>query len=289
MNKKNSQNLIKIENKTLSTLKCEDFSILLPTYDREDLYHLFDKAIDSIFSNSILPKETIIVVDGPIKPEFREKIIKYEKLHDLSVIWLPENLGLTKALNIGLSHITTRWVFRADGDDFNLPDRFEKQLKFLRDGYHLVGGSIQEVDEEGSFLKIRRVPLAHAKICKMIKRRNPFNHMSVAFSTKFLKEIGGYPSIYLKEDYGLWCLFIKHGAKTINLPDILVYATTGEKLFSRRSGLSYIKSEVDLQKLLVACGLSTILEALIFGCLRCIAFAMPAPIKKLVYLNLLRD
>jgi glycosyltransferase involved in cell wall biosynthesis len=270
------------------TSKYDDFSVLLPTYNRQDLYILFDKAINSIFSNSVVPRETIIVIDGPISLEFTAKINKYEKLYNLLIIWLPENVGLTKALNIGLSHITTKWVFRADGDDFNLPDRFEKQLKVLRDGYHLVGGSIQEVNEEGIFLKIRHAPLHHLQICKMIKRRNPFNHMTVAFSTEFVKKIGGYPNIFLKEDYGLWCNFIKHGAKTANLPDILVYATTGEKLFLRRSGLNYIKSEINLQQHLFACKLSTFLEALFFGILRCFVFAMPAPVKKLIYFKLLR-
>jgi glycosyltransferase involved in cell wall biosynthesis len=277
------------EGTPMSISKCDDFSVLLPTFNREDLYILFDRAVQSIFLNTVIPKETIVIVDGPVTNEFRDKIINYEKLYDLSVIWLPDNVGLTMALNIGLSHVKTKWVVRADGDDFNLPERFEKQLTVLRKGYHLVGGSIQEVDEGGKFLKIRRVPLEHIEIVKMLKRRNPFNHMSVAFSTEFAKEIGGYPNIYLKEDYGFWCLFIKNGAKTANLPDILVHATTGLKLFSRRSGLKYIKSEIDLQKYLVACGLSTVCESLFFGSLRCIAFAMPASIKKLIYLNLLRD
>lgn len=272
-----------------STERCDDFSVLLPTFNREDLYLLFDRSIQSIFLNTVIPKETIVIVDGPVTLDFHDKIIRYKGLYALSVIWLPENVGLTKALNIGLSYVKTKWVVRADGDDFNLPDRFEKQLTVLREGYHLVGGSVQEVDEEGKFLKIRRVPSDHVEICKMIKRRNPFNHMSVAFSTQFAKDIGGYPNIYLKEDYGLWCLFIKNGAKTINLSDILVYATTGSKLFSRRSGINYIKSEIDLQKHLIECGLSTVFEALFFGLLRCFAFAMPAPIKKLLYLNLLRD
>ena len=271
------------------TSKCDDFSVLLPTYNRADLYILFDKAINSIFSNSVVPSETIVVIDGPISPEFTVKINKYEKLYNLLVIWIPENVGLTKALNIGLSHITTKWVFRADGDDFNLPDRFEKQLKVLRDGYHLVGGSVQEIDEEGNLLKIRNVPLHHLQICEMIKRRNPFNHMTVAFSTEFAKEIGGYPNIFLKEDYGLWCSFIKHGAKTANLPDILVYATTGEKFFLRRTGLNYIKSEINLQRYLLACNLSTFLDALVFGLLRCVAYTMPASVKKLIYFKFLRD
>jgi glycosyltransferase involved in cell wall biosynthesis len=268
--------------------KSDDFSVLLPTYNRSDMYILFDKAITSIFSNSILPKETIIIIDGPISPEFTIKITKYEKLYNLLVIWLPENVGLTKALNIGLSHVTTKWVFRADGDDFNLPDRFEKQLKVLRDGHHLVGGSIQEVNEEGVFLKIRRPPLNHIQICKMIKRRNPFNHMSVAFSTEFAKKIGGYPNIFLKEDYGFWCLFIKHGAKTANIPDILVLATTGDKMFSRRSGLNYIKSEINLQRHLVYCGLSTYFEAIFFGFLRSFIFTLPASLKKVIYFKFLR-
>lgn len=274
---------------TCNKITRSEFTVLLPTYNRSDLYILFDSAVNSVYNNTILPKETIIIIDGPVSDEFKNKINHYKSKFNLNVLWLPCNVGLTKALNIGLNLVSTKWVFRADGDDINMPTRFESQLKYLELGYDLVGGCIQEINQNGEMLQKRRVPLLQGDIVKMAKRRNPFNHMTVAFNTDLAKAVGGYPDLYLKEDYGLWTLFIKNGAKILNLSDILVHATTGNQLYSRRSGFKYIKSEFYLQKHLIMCGVSSKAEALFFGFLRIIALATPSSLKKHIYKKYLRN
>lgn len=260
-----------------------DFTVLLPTYNREDLYQLFDMAISSVYSNTVLPKETIVVVDGAVSPKFQKKIEDFQKKYKFSVFWLAKNLGLTGALNYGLEKISTKYVFRADGDDFNMPDRFERQLEVLDAGYDLVGGYIQESDKQGKILKIRKVPLYDEDIRMFAKYRNPFNHMSVAFRADLVKKVGGYPELYLKEDYGLWALLIEINAKMINLPVVLVRATAGDELFKRRSGIEYIKSELSLRKHLHLCGVSNLIESTFFCFNRIVLLSMPNSIKRLIY------
>ena len=65
------------------------------------------------------------------------------------MVWCPKKVGLDKALNIALSKCKNELVFRADGDDINLKNRFEIQLPFLLSGYDVVGSSIDEYDENG--------------------------------------------------------------------------------------------------------------------------------------------
>ena len=267
----------------------DDFTVLMPIYNRDDLFVLFDMAINSVYGGAISPYETIVIVDGPVSEDFRRKIRHYEELYDFMVLWMPSNGGLTKALNYGLEFVTTKWIFRADGDDYNLPNRFEKELLILKSGIDLVGGSIQEVDYFGNMLKVRRVPESHEEIVKFFPRRCPFNHMTVAYRTDLIRKIGGYPDIYLKEDYALWALFIRHNARVANLSDVLVRATAGNQMYLRRGGFKYVKSEFSLQIHLVKCGVTTIHKAIFFGLIRSFVFVSPNWFRAFIYKTILRE
>lgn len=264
------------------------FTILMPVYARKDLYELFDRAIDSVYSNSILPDDFIVVVDGPVDVDFREKVLKFETEKKIRVIWLKVNVGLTKALNIGLKEVRTEWTVRADGDDYNLPYRFEEQLKYMCQDYDLIGGAIREVDRRGNVLAIRSVPVQEVDIKKFLMRRNPFNHMTVAFRTELVRKCGGYPDIYLKEDYSLWALMIRDGARTINSPRILVEATTGVDMYTRRGGWKYVVSEFQLQRHLVKCRVKGEFSAFWHGMMRSLVFLMPPFLRGAIYERFLR-
>ena len=98
---------------------------------QNDNPELFDRAINSVFENSISPSEFILVQDGPVPFELSRIINKYSHKSILKHLVLEKNCGLAKALNFGLDHVSYDYVFRADADDFNLPDRFEKQISML--------------------------------------------------------------------------------------------------------------------------------------------------------------
>jgi len=266
-----------------------DFTVLMPTYNRQDLCDLFEYAIDSVLENSVLPEKIIVVVDGPVSQVFEEKIRRYEKAKKINVLWLKKNVGLTKALNIGLNNVTTTWVLRADGDDFNLPDRFAKQIEYMRKGYDLIGGAIREVDRDGKELALRRVPTEQSEILSFMARRCPFNHMTVAFRTELVRKCGGYPDVYLKEDYALWALMIKNGAKVANSPEILVNETTGADMYGRRGGLKYVISEYHLQCHLIECGLKGVWAAFFHGISRALVFLMPSYLRSKIYVKFLRN
>ena len=90
----------------------ENFTVLMPIYDREDIFLLFDRAIESCLSNSVLPDEILIIVDGPLSKKFTTIIKHYEDNQIIKVIWLNQHLGLTKALNEGLKYVNTNILFK---------------------------------------------------------------------------------------------------------------------------------------------------------------------------------
>ena len=265
------------------------FTILMPVYNREDLCLLFDRAVESVFSNSVRPDDFVLVVDGPVSGDFESKIFKYKNKYNIRPIWLTERVGLTKALNIGLDQVSTEWTFRADGDDYNKPNRFSEQIRLIKCGYDLIGGSIREVDGDGNYIATKSAPVSEEAIREYAKYRNPFNHMTVAFRTSLVKKCGGYPDVYLKEDYALWALLLEAGAKVVNSEKTLVDATTGSGMYARRGGWKYVLSECYLQAHLVRCGIKGWGAAVAMGIFRSIIFIMPSLIRGRIYESFLRS
>ena len=258
---------------------------------RGDRVNLFEAAVHSVFANTLPPNQFLIVVDGPIPGNLRVSLQKLQTRYPLiELVHLPENKGLANALNIGLQLVKFAWVLRADADDVNLPVRFATLATVCEENpkVQLVGSAILEVDEDAHPLAIRELPCTAEEIHQFAKTRNPFNHMTVAYRLDAALDCGGYPNIFLKEDYGLWCLFIAKGYTAMNVKTILVHASAGMSMFRRRGGFRYAKSEWQMQRLMVQCGLKNHAQAILDGILRAGFFLIPSSLRGLIYLTFLR-
>lgn len=277
-----------------SDLSClaQDVSLLMAVYKRDDV-RLFDNALHSIFANTVLPAKIVIVADGELTQELEQVLSDYKTRYPsfLRLIRLSHNVGLAKALNEGLKDISTKWVMRADSDDYNLSDRFERQFRFVASHPEIVlfGGAIKEVDFDGSYICTKSVPISHDDIINYIRRRNPFNHMTVMYQADAIRKLGGYPNVYLKEDYALWCNVLGAKLPVANMADVLVNATTGHAMYKRRGGYKYAKSEISLQAILVKAGLKKSPQAFLDGLSRALVYLMPSFIRGYIYRKLLRS
>jgi glycosyltransferase involved in cell wall biosynthesis len=264
-----------------------DFSVLIAVYRRDDP-SLLHKALTSIFLNSLQPLEVVVVADGELTVGLLSVLECFLGKYPLRLVQLHHNVGLASALNAGLSSIQTKYTVRADADDFNHPDRFEILVARLREGFDLVGSAIREVDRAGVEVAFRSCPLAQDEIMNFVRKRNPFNHMTVGYRTQTVVEAGGYPLIYLKEDYALWATLLSRGCRVCNLEAALVDATAGREMFRRRGGLRYAVAEIDLQHHLVRRGLKSIFSAIVDGALRATVFLAPNIAREFIYLRFLR-
>ena len=263
----------------------------MAVYRNDDL-SLFQKAVESVFQNTLQPNLCLIVVDGPIPQRMSEAIGEMEKIHGTKIqfLRLPQNLGLAKALNAGIEQVHTDWIVRADADDINLPNRFLELATAIKDhpGLDLLGSNILEIDQEGKPIAIREVPILEAGIRQFAKSRNPFNHMTVAYRRAAVIECGGYPNVYLREDYALWCQFLSKQKKLLNIPQVLVHATAGKEMYARRGGWKYAKAEWEMQQLLVTLGQKNSMRAIFDGLMRSAIFLLPGSLRGLIYMRLLR-
>lgn len=239
----------------------KDFSVVMSVY-KNDNPVFFEKALNSIsFSQTIIPKEIILVVDGPVSNEINAVIKKHEELTGfLRTIRLTENHGLGKALKIAVDSCSCDLIARMDSDDISLNDRFEQQLK-LFDRYpdiDVIGGDITEfVNDEINIVARRSVPTTDSEIKKYIKKRCPFNHVTVMYKRDAVISSGGYKDWFWNEDYFLWVRMVEHDCKMMNTGTVLVNVRTGRDMYKRRGGFKYFRSEVSLQKYMLKQGLIT--------------------------------
>lgn len=264
-----------------------DFSVLMSVYNRDNP-QLFKSALESVFANTLQPREVILVFDGPVTQEIESVTATYESKPEFRLVRLPKNRGLFFALNEGSEYVTTNWIVRADADDINHPNRFESLSRFMNDEYDIIGSAIQEVDGNGKIIGLRCPPSRHEDILRFARTRNPFNHMSVCFRRDMFIKCGGYPNIHLREDYGLWASMIRQGARCINLNNALVTVNAGELMYRRRGGLEYSLGEIGLQKHLVRCKLKGVVAALIHGSSRGLVFLTASSVRGLIYEKVLR-
>ena len=138
-----------------------------------------------------------------------------------------------------------------DSDDIAMPDRFEVQLKFLEKNpaIDVLGSSIEEFDlQPGDLRRFRTLPQENNDIVRLMKFRNPINHMTVFFRKEVALRAGGYWSQRYNEDYNLWYEMRKIGAKFHNLTKNLVHVRVGNNMVGRRSGYGYFEFEKILLK-----------------------------------------
>lgn len=265
------------------------FSVLMSVYYRESPRRLAG-CLQSLANQSFMPSQVVLVEDGPISPELSKCIESAKVTLNITSVKLLNNSGLAVALNEGLKHCDNEIVARMDTDDVAEIDRFERQIPVMaREGYDLVGGQIVEVDEEGNFVGVRNVPLVLADIVSTCSTRSPFNHMTVAFKKSFVDRVGGYPDLFLKEDYALWVKMLSAGARCCNLDRVLVKATAGSSLYERRGGRRYVVSEYELFRLMVSSRMSSPLKASVIFLLRSLVFLTPPKVRAFVYTHLLRS
>lgn len=266
-------------------------TVLMAVYGRDDPA-LFQRAVDSVVANSVRPDDFVLVLDGPVPDPLGDRIADFQRRRVLRAIALERNQGLARALNRGLAEVRTEWVLRADADDLNLPDRFEAQARAIQDAggeLDLVGGAITEVDRDGTPIAVRDVPTSETAIIRRVRWRNPFNHMTVAFRTSLARQAGGYPEIFLKEDYAFWATLLALGARCRNLDRVLVHATTGREMYQRRGGLRHAASEWSLQLHLHALGHKTLPSAVATGLFRAGGSCLPSRMRGWLYQRALRS
>ena len=200
-----------------------------------------DRALQSVWTDQTLkPDQIVLIEDGPLGDGLLEVITAWkERLGERMVIHRNEvNLGLTKSLNIGLRYVTSDLIARMDSDDISDPHRFERQATFLEahTDIDIVGGSLQEFDEENSCLNVRHYPRTNEEAMKYIMKASPLAHPTVMMRRKLFDSGLRYDERFrTNQDLALWFDALATGHKIANLQEVTIYFRRDASLYKRRN------------------------------------------------------
>lgn len=267
------------------------YSILMSVYKNDNPKYL-EESIESMLNQTVVTNDFVIIKDGMLTKELDNIIDKYKIKYDfVNVIELKENVGLGKALSIGIKKCKNELVARMDADDYSFNTRIEKELMYLEKNpdIDLLGTQALEfIDDVNNPVQYNNFPTTHEEIVSYAHSRNPYSHPSVVFKKSKVLAADNYQQAYLCEDYDLWLRMIQNGSKCANLNECLFAVRVGKDFFKRRGGIKYVKSINNLMIRNMKNGFFTLKDYIKNITVRSIVYLMPNNLRSFVYSNFLR-
>ena len=185
-------------------------------------------AVDSILNQTFKDFE-LIVVDNQSTDGSAEYLAL---ISDPRLVLIPnaENVGQTRALNIGIEHAQSPYIVRMDADDVSMPHRLQCQFDYLQTHPQtaVVGSWSQDVDGEGNVRKLDKVPSDSFWIRVCLCGSGDLTswcltHPSVVIRREALLKVGGYNEAMsvngYPQDYDLWSrLILQYDIANISEP-----------------------------------------------------------------------
>jgi glycosyltransferase involved in cell wall biosynthesis len=109
------------------TSRTPRIAVVLPVYNGEKY---IAEAIQSVLSQTFTDFELLVIDDGSTD-RTREVLSGFTDAR-MRVIHFPAHRGLVPALNTGIRGSRSEFIARMDADDICMPQRFERQVAFLR-------------------------------------------------------------------------------------------------------------------------------------------------------------
>ncbi len=212
-------------------------SVIIPLYNAESTILA---ALNSIKAQTADKREFEIIIVNDGSTDGSKKVVEsfIKDNPDLKILFFEQaNGGVSKARNTGLRKATGEFIALLDSDDEWLPEKTEKQLKFLND---------KEINID--FIATRRnnsriLPPYHVKnhlaeiTFKKLLLRNEAQPSTVIFKRKILENTGFFNEDQrYAEDLNYWMKISKNNTMYV-LDESLLIADGGKRTFGV-SGLS---------------------------------------------------
>lgn len=270
--------------------KMIDYSVLMTVY-KNDCPEFFIDSVSSMLNQTIKTNDFVLICDGPISEELEQAIQTAFNGNEsiLNLVRLPENVGLGKALNIGLPLCKNEWVARMDDDDISHLNRCEIELKYIMDhpDISIVGSYVNEFDEDSSIpLRLKKVPTSDSDILRFSKRRNPFNHSTVMIKKTDILAAGNYSTLRTNQDVSTWIRVLNKGYKGSNIAQPLVDFRFDKDTYKRRKELDNIKLMVAVWYSFWRHGYCSFLDLLYVSLVQAFVFVIPNIMLKWIYNHL---
>jgi GT2 family glycosyltransferase len=219
--------------------KNPQIAVLMPVYNPDEDLNL---TLDSLRAQTV-PFRLFLVDDGS------KAHTDYESLCeniDVKIIRLAKNLGITGAMNMGLTEILTgqfKYIARIDCGDICVAERFAKQFAFLEKHGEIstlgTACEFRDRNEKNELLysRIITLPSTPEESRKRLYFNSPVCHPAMMVRREVFEKIGFYSENYpAAEDYDLMWRINNAGLNIVNIPDVLLIkeVTPGSISLTRR-------------------------------------------------------
>ena len=209
-----------------------DISVIIPAFNRA---HTLPKALDSVLSQTLKPREIIVVDDGSTD-ETNAVLANYPGLCIIS----QDNRGVSAARNMGIKKAGGEWLAFLDSDDEWLKEKLEKQWDaiciddklichteeiWIRNGQRV--NPMKKHKKFGGIIYERCLPLCVISPSSVMIHRSVFEDVGVFDE-----------SLEVCEDYDLWLrICAKYSVLFIDEPLIVKYGGHKDQLSRKHWGM----------------------------------------------------
>jgi glycosyltransferase involved in cell wall biosynthesis len=222
-----------------------EISVIIPTYNR---YELLKRALTSVYAQTFLPAEVIVVDDGStdntkaIQKDFPQICYIYKK-----------NGGVSSARNVGVQHATSPWIAFLDSDDEWLPEKLSAQKEFHQANTQCLVSYTDEIwirNNQQVKIPQKFCKIGHDAFVENVKYCN-IAPSSVMIHTKVFEDVGVFDeSLEVCEDYDLWLrVTLKYPIALLDKKLIKKYAGHQEQLSFKHWGMDRFRVQT-LHKIL---------------------------------------
>lgn len=210
-------------------------SVIMSVYNCEDTLR---ESIDSILAQTYDNWEFVICNDASTdgtQAVLDEYQAKYPEKFVL--VSNESNMRLAYSLNHCLQYATGEYVARMDGDDISVPERFAKELAFLKSHpeIDLVGSLMRRFNDNGmaDVMNAKEYPDKYD-----MRNGPPMFHATIMTYKRVYDALGGYTvskRTVRSQDYDLWFRFFAAGYRPCNLQEALYLVREDMNAIKRRT------------------------------------------------------
>jgi glycosyltransferase involved in cell wall biosynthesis len=212
-------------------------SVVIPTYKRETKY--LSRAINSIKNQTYKNSEIVIVDDNPPDSDIRKLVMQFMKQfsNDSDVIYIMNSKSINAA--------TGDYITFLDDDDEYMPEKVEKQLKFMvNHGCDMSFTNLKLVNENKVVVDYREYNSLKSFDKMTLLKYHIMRHLTgtptFMYKAEKLKEIGGFEDAKMGQEFYLMLKSIEKDLKIRYLADCDVLAYRHSD-----GGISQGKNKID--------------------------------------------
>lgn len=206
-------------------------TVIIPTYKRS--VEFLSRAVKSVIDQTYKNIEIIVIDDSPSNYIERDNIKKYMDSivnQDVKYYQNEKNMGGSLARNRGIELATGEYISFLDDDDEYMPEKIEKQIKFmLYGGNDLSFSNMIMYNSSGIVVDFREYTDIPAFDNESLLHYHLMHHMTgtptFMFKTNKLREIGGFEDAKMGQEFYLMLKSIEKGLSIGYIPecDVKVY------------------------------------------------------------------